>query len=241
MKMRNRIAVIALALACVSCAWWWSLHAPNYLPADTSAFVAQFDPPPMEGSPQSRAELDELLSMQAQRTAAETAAARADRRKDVRQFYEALGLDAGADSRVAPLRALMERVESDVSVYVRDAKHRFARHRPYVIESRLEPCIDDVADDQSYPSGHATYGYVMAMLLAQMVPERRVALLARADEYARHRMTCGVHFASDVAAGRRGAEWLVQRFDQNPGFRSARASAADGLRTALKLPPLPAD
>jgi acid phosphatase (class A) len=133
----------------------------------------------------------------------------------------------------------MQRIETDVSLYVRDAKHRFVRPRPYVIEARLKPCIEDVADNESYPSGHATYGYVIALVLAEMVPERRVALLARADEFGHHRMTCGVHFASDVAAGRSGAEWLVRELDKDPGYRTARSKATETLRAALKLPSAP--
>jgi len=239
MKARTRIAAIAIAVACTGLAYCWSLRTPNFLPADSNAFVAQFAPPPASDSPQTRAELDELLSLQAQRTPAETAAARADRKKDVRQFYGALGIDAASGATLTPLRNLTQHIETDVSLYVRDAKHRFVRQRPYVIEARLKPCIDDVSDNESYPSGHATYGYVIALVLAEMVPERRAALLARADEFGHHRMTCGVHFASDVAAGRAGAEWLVRELDKGADYRAARSKAAESLRAALKLPPVP--
>jgi acid phosphatase (class A) len=72
-----------------------------------------------------------------------------------------------------------------------------------------------------------------------MVPERRQALLARADEFARQRMVCGVHFASDIAAGRVAAEWLVRELDQQPGYRSEKAETTAVLRAALKLPRAP--
>ena len=239
MQVRTRIAALSLALVCTGLAYCWSLRTPNYLPADSSAFVAQFAPPPASASAQTRAELDELLTLQAQRTPAETAAARADRNKDVRQFYGALGLDAASEASLTPLRNLMQRIERDVSLYVRDAKHHFLRQRPYVVEARLHPCIGDVADNESYPSGHATYGYVVALVLAEMVPEHRAALLARADEFGHHRMTCGVHFASDVAAGRSGAEWLVRELAKEAGYRAARQKAGVALRAALKLPLAP--
>lgn len=239
MKARIRIAAITLAIVCTGFAYWWSLRTPNFLSGDSRAFVAQFAPPPASDSAQTRAELDELLKLQAQRTPAETAAARADRKKDIRQFYGALGLDAASAASLTPLRNLMQRIETDVSRYVRDAKHRFVRQRPYVIEVRLHPCIDDVADNESYPSGHATYGYVVALLLADMVPERRQALLARAEEFGHHRMTCGIHFGSDVAAGRAGAEWLVRELAKGADYRAARSRATEALRAALKLPPAP--
>ena len=132
-------------------------------------------PPPANGSPQLRAELDELLSIQAARTPAEREAARADRKKVIQQFYGAPGLRASAAGSLVPLSSFMERVESEVSLHVRAAKLRFARPRPYLVKARLHPCIDDVADNQSYPSGHSTYGFVAALLLADMVPERRKA------------------------------------------------------------------
>ncbi|HEU4781241.1 MAG TPA: phosphatase PAP2 family protein, partial [Steroidobacteraceae bacterium] len=88
----------------------------------------------------------------------------------------------------------------------------------------------------SYPSGHATYGYVMAYLLADMVPERRQALITRAQEFARQRMVCGVHFPSDLEAGHQGASWLVQRFLASDAYRAAAKPAREELRAALDLP-----
>jgi membrane-associated phospholipid phosphatase len=44
---------------------------------------------------------------------------------------------------------------------------------------------------------------------------------------------CGVHFPSDLEAGRIGAEWLAQRFLQSADFRIAAERAARELRAAL--------
>jgi acid phosphatase (class A) len=93
-----------------------------------------------------------------------------------------------------------------------------------------------VAGDLSYPSGHATYGYLMAYLLADMVPERRDQLIARAGVFASQRAVCGVHFPSDLEAGRKGAEWLAEQFRGSSDYRNAAAIAASDLRLALGLP-----
>ena len=122
---------------------------------------------------------------------------------------------------------------------MRAAKDEFRRLRPYEIEPRLEPCIEDVAGDLSYPSGHASFGYAMAYLLSEMVPERRDALLRRADEFARQRMVCGVHFRSDIEAGRAGARWLEHAFNGSAEYRHDLDAATRELRAALRLPPLP--
>jgi acid phosphatase (class A) len=127
-------------------------------------------------------------------------------------------------------------VEDDVRIAVRSAKERFRRLRPYVIEPRIEPCIDDVRGDLSYPSGHAAYAFAMAGVLSDLVPERRAELAARAAEFARQRMICGVHFPSDLAAGKLAAEWVLQSARMNMEYSVEAAAAARELREALHLP-----
>ena len=110
--------------------------------------------------------------MQATRTPAQVAAARADRKTRIERFYGALGIDGNAPPDLPRLHRLADRVEDDVRLYVRAAKDRYRRLRPYEIEPRLEPCIDNVRGDLSYPSGHAAFAYSMAYLLELLVPER---------------------------------------------------------------------
>jgi acid phosphatase (class A) len=208
----------------------------HYLPSDTTTFAALFPAPPAADSPDTRRELDELLELQRRRADAEVAAARADRKKDISRFYAALGFRPNSTPSLPKLQSLTDDVEADVGKYVRAPKQRFRRLRPYEIEPRLEPCIGDVQDDLSYPSGHATYGYVMAYLLIEFVPERRAALLARADEFARQRLVCGVHFPSDIEAGRTGARALIGMLHGSADFRRDATAAAAELRAALALP-----
>jgi len=227
------VAVIVLALG-------WVLYehdgTPKYLDASSSEFVALFAPPPPADSPQTRQELEVLLEIQRRRNASDVDAARADRKTEITQFAGALGLDPATMRDLSALDSLAEQVEDDIRPYVRAAKYHFTRLRPYELEARLEPCIDNVRDDLSYPSGHATFGYVMAYLLADMVPEQRQALVARAQEFARQRMVCGVHFPSDLEAGREGAEWLARHFLASEAYRKAAQTARDELRNALRLP-----
>lgn len=216
---------------------WLSYDSGHYLHDDTASFAAEFSAPPSRGSAAERTELDELLALQSARTPAEVDAARADRKTDLSRFYGVLGVQ-DASARLPKLAAISEGVEDDLRPLVRAAKDRYLRLRPYAIEPRLRPCIANVAADLSYPSGHAAYGYSMAYLLADMVPERRAQLLARADEFARQRMVCGVHFRSDLEAGRRAAELFMTRLRAVPEFRRDEAEAAAELRAVLRLPAL---
>jgi acid phosphatase (class A) len=129
-------------------------------------------------------------------------------------------------------------VEDDVRIYVRAAKDHFRRLRPYEIEPRLRPCIENVKGDLSYPSGHAAFAWAMYFLLKEMVPERRQELEARTREYAHQRMVCGVHFASDLEAGRLAAGRVIDAMVQVPRFREEFRAAAQEMRAALRLPPI---
>jgi PAP2 superfamily protein len=60
----------------------------------------------------------------------------------------------------------------------------------------------NLADSPSFPSGHSTYGYTGAVLLAVLVPSRYPQMITRAAEYGNDRILVGAHYAMDVIGGR---------------------------------------
>ncbi|MBK3397361.1 MULTISPECIES: phosphatase PAP2 family protein [Methylobacterium] len=60
----------------------------------------------------------------------------------------------------------------------------------------------NLTDSPSYPSGHTTYGYTEALVLALLVPERYQQMIVRAAEYGNNRVVVGAHYAMDVLGGR---------------------------------------
>jgi acid phosphatase (class A) len=229
-------AALAGSLVLAGGLWWWQdSDVPQFLTAEPSAFAAQFAMPSPPDSTATRRELDELLEIQRTRTPQQVAAARADRKTRIERFYGALGLDPASAPELPKLSRLAERVEDDVRIQVRGAKEHFRRLRPFEIEPRLEPCIDKVRGDLSYPSGHSAYGWAMAGLLMIMVPEKADAIRQRGEEFARQRMVCGVHFASDLEAGRLAAAKLLDDMRKVPEFRAEFDEARKELRTALGL------
>jgi acid phosphatase (class A) len=236
---RRALSIGAILLAlCVGGGLWWSHHpAFRYLSGQTGEFVALFAAPPAANSAVTRRELDELLDLQSRRTPAEVSAAQADRQKDISRFYAALGLDVARPPDLRALRKLTDNAEADIRPYVRAVKEKYRRLRPYEIEPKLKPCIGDVQDDLSYPSGHASYGYLMGYLLSELVPERRVTLMKRAAEFARQRMVCGVHFRSDIDAGQLGAVFLFGKMHDSTAYRQDAFEAGNELRAALVLAP----
>jgi acid phosphatase (class A) len=196
-------------------------------------------PPPEAGSAQERAELDELLHLQATRTAAEVQRAQADATVSIFRFADALGNPPGFTPRALPLVAeLFERIGRDEGLFMNPAKDAFGRPRPFVTEKRLAPVVA-MPPSASYPSGHTTWAICAAIVLSDMVPEMRAQIFARADEYAHNREVGGVHYPSDVAAGHlAGTALAVELFD-SPRFVADEVVAAGELREALGLAPLP--
>lgn len=238
MRRSARLLVtITLGIAIASGAvWWHERDVRHFIGEDDTAFIAQFAAPPAPDSATTRNELAELLRIQSTRTPAQVAAARADRRTRIERFYAALGLDPENPPDLPQVEHLAEDVEDDVRLAVRSAKEHFRRLRPYEIEPRLEPCIDNVQGDLSYPSGHAAFAWAMAGVLSDLVPERRAALEARAEEFSRQRVICGVHFPSDLAAGRQAAESVLGTARQHMKYSLEAAEASVELRDALRLP-----
>jgi hypothetical protein len=96
----------------------------------------------------------------------------------------------------------------------------------------------DLSDSPSFPSGHTTYGYTGALILAILVPERSEQLITRAAEYGNDRIIVGAHYAMDVIGGRTLALYDVAHLLANdPVYmrRSfARASMINDFRDAVK-------
>lgn len=62
--------------------------------------------------------------------------------------------------------------------------------------------VMDLINSPSFPSGHTTYGYTGALILALLVPDRYQQMIVRAAEYGNDRIILGAHYAMDVLAGR---------------------------------------
>jgi len=77
----------------------------------------------------------------------------------------------------------------------------------------------DLRNSPSYPSGHTTYGYTEAMVLALLVPERYRQMLTRAAEYGNNRIIMGAHYTMDVLGGRTLALYdMAQLLANKPGY-----------------------
>lgn len=125
------------------------------------------------------------------------------------------------------LAHILSWVLTDAGTYS-DIKTGAARQRPFVEDSSIVPCYVSylmqtpppaVSYTYSYPSGHATNGYLAGLVLAKVMPDRRAAIMARGMRYGTNRVICGVHYPTDVVVGQIFARFLFSKIDSDPRFR----------------------
>lgn len=123
--------------------------------------------------------------------------------------------------------ALLRTVENDADLTGNLAKTYFARTRPWGVDATLPNCDAGKGKKPitSYPSGHAVLGYSVGWALAQLMPDKAQAILARAQDYALSREICGVHFPSDVEASHVIGTVVAARLFADPRLAGRIAAA----------------
>ena len=114
------------------------------------------------------------------------------------------------------------------------AKDYFTVKRPYQTDPSIIPCQEPVKSDldRAYPSGHTTFGYAAAVVLANLIPEKANAIMDRARLYGNNRIYCGAHYPSDVAAGEVIGVMVGKDLVHNKQFRALMKKARDELTQA---------
>jgi acid phosphatase (class A) len=194
-------------------------------------------PPP--GPAETRKELDTLLAIQKKRSPEEAAACIADQVISVYRFADVLG-DKFTAENLPKTNALFLRVLATFHVPMEKAQKLWGRQRPSLLDPAIKPA-GTLPTTAAYPSGHATAGNLMGIILADLVPERSAELHARGVLFGERRVLAGVHYPSDVEAGRLSAAAIAAVLYQDPQFKADFAAAGTELRAVLGLKALPAD
>ena len=129
----------------------------------------------------------------------------------------------------AEAKAILKKIRGDTDIFGKSyglpagtsGADTFGDSRPFQTEPSVSPIIGpdyfnlpannwvynrgpmmNLIDSPSYPSGHTTYGYTGALILAVLVPERYQQMVVRGAEYGNDRILMGAHYAMDVMGGR---------------------------------------
>jgi acid phosphatase (class A) len=140
------------------------------------------------------------------------------------------------------LYLLLRRTLADAELSARAAKDNYRRPRPF-LANKAPTCTpgaeDRLAQEGSYPSAHATIGWIWALILSEISPEQAQAILARGQAFAQSRVICNVHWESDVIESRSLATAVVAELHVDPVFLADLDAAKSELAAvrAKKLAP----
>ena len=201
---------------------------------DRPDLTAVLAPPPAPGSPRDIANRGVFLQTRSLEGTPRWVLATHDVTGDAYDhFAEALGVRLTRET--APvLTALLDRAGDDRSV-VGDVKTHWATKRPYIGTDQpiCEAKSDHLAANPDYPSGHSAHGVHVAMILAELAPQRADALYARGREFAESRYICGSHSYSAVEAGIQSGMVIYGAEQRSDVFRRDMEAARAEVQAAL--------
>jgi acid phosphatase (class A) len=138
----------------------------------------------------------------------------------LRDFAEAFGLPLSPKTTPEIFR-LVQLMNSDAGLATWKAKRYYRRKRPYVQFSEPTSVPHDEARHRrsgSYPSGHSSTGWAVALVLAEINVAQQEAILRRGYELGESRVIAGYHYQSDVDAGRLAGAACVARLHADKAF-----------------------
>ena len=259
--MRN-ILLAALALVCLAATPALSLSGAPYISPANYDVVHVLAPPPAPGSEAERKDVEAVLQAQRSSSPERTHLAETDATAGLAAFAGVLGIDP---DKLPGVAGFIHKSEREAQFATTIGKDCWERPRPFVLDSRIHPpgtmqpqvasrpgekntaphdasspcppLTPTPAYSYSYPSGHSTRGALDAILLSQMVPEKRAEIFSRGWDFGVSRIIGGVHYPSDVEAGRIDATAMASIMMQNRDFKSDLTAARAELRKAMGLQP----
>ncbi|TWI04931.1 acid phosphatase (class A) [Luteimonas cucumeris] len=210
---------------------------PFLLPEAARPRTSRILPPaPATGSPRDQADRQVFRATRALQGTPRWRLAIRDVPMGVPQMLQTFSCAAGVnltEVKTPMLAGLLTRVSADAERAIEPAKAANRRQRPLLADAgaTCQP-REELLHSYDYPSGHATWGWTIGMILAELVPGRSTELLTRARVYAESRVVCGAHNASAIDAGAINAGALVAALHASPDFRAAMEAARHEIAAA---------
>jgi membrane-associated phospholipid phosphatase len=165
---------------------------------------SQLRPAPPPDAAASRAEIQQLQTLVAQRAAAGSQIAFWDTGSPAYRWNElaideALKHNLGANYATRAM-ALVDVAIDDATIATWDTKYAYHRPRPSELDPSLTTAVANPADP-SYPAEHAATAGAASAVLAYLFPDDAKLFADKADEAGQSRLLAGVQYPSDVTAG----------------------------------------
>lgn len=209
-----------------------SLHFLDAGKPDATELLA---PPPLPDSAEQAADMMAVREAFRTATSNDIAVAYSQKKFDIFSFTPAIG-DFFQPGKFPETEKFFKHVQDDAETVTDNAKNFYKRPRPYVTDPTL--ANGKLEKSFSYPSGHSTESMVLALVLADLFPEKRDAILAQARSIGWHRVQIARHYPTDIYAGRVLAQAIVKQMKKDGKFQKdfarAQAEVAAAQTTAAK-------
>jgi len=196
-----------------------SLH---YLRDSKPNAIALLAPPPLPDSPEQAADMAEVRAVCHAAPSNDVAVAFTEKKFSIFNFTPAIG-PFFVPGRFPKTEAFFQRVQTDAATVTDSAKDYWKRPRPYVTDPSL--AVGKLEKSFSYPSGHSTESMVLALVLAEVIPDKHDAIVAEARNIGWHRVEIARHYPTDIYAGRVLAQAIVREMNKNRKFQRDLAAA----------------
>ena len=188
----------------------------NYLPAEKPDAIAILAPPPLPGSAEQAADLAEVQAVYHSASSNDMAAAYSERKFSVFTFTPVIG-EFFQSNNLPETAAFFERVQKQAETVTDEAKNFYRRPRPYTVDTNL--ANGKLEKSFSYPSGHSTESMVIALVLADLLPDKHDAIIGKARDIGWHRVEIARHYLTDIYAGRVLAQAIVREMKTSSDFQ----------------------
>jgi acid phosphatase (class A) len=205
--------------------------ALHYLKEGKPDVATLLAPPPLPDSAEALADLNEVRAVYHAASPDDQVAANSEKSFSVFNFAEAAG-PFFVPANLPKTAAFFAQVQSDAAWVTDQGKDFFKRPRPYTTDPSL--ANGKLEKSFSYPSGHSTESMVLALVLAELLPERRDAIVAHARLIGWHRVEIARHYPTDIYAGRTLALAIVKQFKKSDAFQKDFEAVQAELAAARK-------
>jgi acid phosphatase (class A) len=221
------IALAAIFTTLVPC--FARESALNYLKDGQPDVASVLPPPPALDSIEQSADLDEVRTVYHAASSNDMAAAYGEKKFSVFYFAAAAGTFF-VETNLPRTAAFFKKVQQDAETVTARGKQYFHRPRPYTTDPSL--ANGKLETSFGYPSGHSTESMVLALVLADLLPDKSAAILAQARMIGWHRVQIARHYATDIYAGRVLAQAIVHYFNKNEAYARELAEVRREIQQA---------
>ena len=205
--------------------------ADKYLAPNHPDSIALLAAPPTLDAAELAADLASARAIFKARTPEEEARANKNAQLTIFNFAPAIG-DFFQPKKFQRTEEFFTNLKPEIRPVIDNVKNHWKRKRPYELDPALS--LGKPETSFGYPSGHSTIGTIEALLLVELFPEKRDAILEIGRNIGWDRIVIGKHFPSDVYAGRVLGQAIVRELLASTAFQKDFAKLKAEVRAAQR-------